>query len=266
MRLPAHGGSESNPPVVSIGNPYARSLVYSTGRTSGLQTGQVCLSPMLVSGNMNETGLTTREWYVKEPEPLGDYYEWTRGGIGVSGDSGAVIVDCRTNSLLGQLWGRNKYSKEPGPRYTFFTPTHDIFDDIEGKYPEYDRPWLPHIAIPEIEILNDVSTPIPELGSSENLTPASTNLSTPRSIRSPEYFREALSNHYADIALASTPGILLAATPYAQEIDSDDLVDDEQDMAHKSDKRKAFEEAANYARCEKRQKLSQGCQQPDASD
>ncbi|KAI0471402.1 hypothetical protein F4859DRAFT_118205 [Xylaria cf. heliscus] len=116
--------------------------VISTGRTSGLQRGQVCEIPAYVDGADNGTGKATREWFVEEPSPYDNENEWIRGGIGVEGDSGAAIVDSDTNGLVGQLWGRNKYWG-PGPRVTFFTPISDIFDDIQERCGMLARPQLP---------------------------------------------------------------------------------------------------------------------------
>ncbi|KAF4508492.1 hypothetical protein G6O67_004860 [Ophiocordyceps sinensis] len=117
--------------------------VVSSGRTSGYQHGQVCEVPAYVSGEENGTGKATREWFVEElPPPWGDQEAWIRGGIGVEGDSGAAVVDAETNSLVGQLWGRNKYWGS-GPRLTYFTPAADILDDIQEKCGLQTRPQLP---------------------------------------------------------------------------------------------------------------------------
>ena len=150
--------SETLPPVaeplvttVSPGVP-AGAMVISSGRTSGYQRGQVCEIPAYVSAEENGTGKATREWFVEEPiSPStlalpswagSNEDAWIRGGIGAEGDSGAAIVDAETNSLVGQLWGRNKYWG-PGPRITFFTPTADILDDIHEKCGLQERPELP---------------------------------------------------------------------------------------------------------------------------
>ncbi|KAI1264509.1 hypothetical protein F5Y18DRAFT_417787 [Xylariaceae sp. FL1019] len=116
--------------------------VVSTGRTSGVQRGQICEVPAYVSGVENGTGKATREWYIEEPYPYDNENEWIRGGIGVEGDSGAAIVDSDTNNLIGQLWGRNRYHGR-GPRLTYFTPIIDIFDDIQEKSGLSTRPQLP---------------------------------------------------------------------------------------------------------------------------
>ncbi|KAI5859833.1 hypothetical protein GGS23DRAFT_607259 [Durotheca rogersii] len=114
----------------------------STGRTSGFQHGQVCEIPAYLDGAENGTGKASREWYIEEPHPYDDEDSWIRGGIGVEGDSGAAIVDCESNSLVGQLWGRNRYHG-PGPRWAYFTPILDIFDDIQERCGQERRPQLP---------------------------------------------------------------------------------------------------------------------------
>jgi hypothetical protein len=97
-----------------------------------------------VSGVANGTGKATREWFVEEPYNCEDEEDWIRGGIGVSGDSGAAVVDSETNCIIGQVWGRNKYWG-PGPRQAFFTPISDVFDDIQEKCGQQDRPQLPQL-------------------------------------------------------------------------------------------------------------------------
>jgi hypothetical protein len=130
-------------PVTRISSIVPGIDVCSTGRTSGYQRGQVCEIPAYVDGNKagNGTGKATREWFIEEPYPY-DEEAWIRGGMGVQGDSGAAVIDCETNALIGQLWGRNKYFG-PGPRQTFFTPIFDIFDDIQERCGEQTRPHLP---------------------------------------------------------------------------------------------------------------------------
>ncbi|KAI8631424.1 hypothetical protein F5Y19DRAFT_463191 [Xylariaceae sp. FL1651] len=129
-------------PITSTSSVSPGANVVSTGRTSGVQRGQVCDIPAYVDGSDNGTGKGTREWFIEEPFPYEDENEWIRGGIGVEGDSGAAIVDSDTNALIGQLWGRNKYFG-PGPRLTFFTPISDIFDDIQERCGMLARPQLP---------------------------------------------------------------------------------------------------------------------------
>jgi hypothetical protein len=110
--------------------------IFSTGRTSGFQPGVVCGIPAYVSAQ------ETREWFVEAPDDEDDEDSWIKGGIGVEGDSGAGIIDCDTGVFYGHLWGRNQYSGE-GPRITYFTPVHDIFDDIQEMCEELQgRPSL----------------------------------------------------------------------------------------------------------------------------
>jgi hypothetical protein len=116
--------------------------VCSTGRTSGHQRGQVCEVPAYIDGKRNGTGKATREWFIEAPYPYDNEEGWISGGIGVPGDSGAAVIDCETNALIGQLWGRNRYFG-PGPRVTYFSPIFDIFDDIQEKCGEQTRPRLP---------------------------------------------------------------------------------------------------------------------------
>ena len=57
-----------------------------------------------------------------------------RNGIGVSGDSGASILEDETDNLVGQVWGRDfqegSDNSDTGEIITYFTPIQDIFDDI----------------------------------------------------------------------------------------------------------------------------------------
>ncbi|KAI1207885.1 uncharacterized protein F4807DRAFT_452684 [Annulohypoxylon truncatum] len=129
-------------PVTSISTVVPGATVCSTGRSSGFQRGEVCEIPAYLDGCENGTGRASREWYIEEPSPYDNDNGWISGGIGVEGDSGAAIIDCETNSVVGQLWGRNKYYG-PGPRYTYFTPIFDIFDDIQEKCCQERRPQLP---------------------------------------------------------------------------------------------------------------------------
>lgn len=131
-------------PVTSTGPIQPGAYVTSAGRTSGHQRGQVCEIPAYVSGAENGTLKATREWFVEEPAWADDEEGWIRGGIGVEGDSGAAVVDTCSNTLIGQLWGRNRYWG-PGPRLTFFTPVADILDDIQEKCGQATRPRLPQL-------------------------------------------------------------------------------------------------------------------------
>ena len=143
-RFPSSMNPRRESPVTSMSGVVPGALVCSTGRTSGHQRGQVCEVPAYVSGSQagNNTGRATREWFIEEPADSDDEDAWIRGGIGVQGDSGAAVVDCETNALVGQVWGRNKYYG-PGPRQSFFTPILDVIDDVQEKCGEPTRPQLP---------------------------------------------------------------------------------------------------------------------------
>ncbi|GAP90735.2 putative zinc C2H2-like [Rosellinia necatrix] len=140
-RFPTMVQRRDSPLVTSTSPVSPCASVISTGRTSGFQRGQIGEVPAYLDGSDNGTGKATREWFIEEPDPDDDDNEWIRGGIGVEGDSGAAVIDTE-NTLVGQLWGRNKYWG-PGPRITFFTPISDIFDDIQEKCGMLARPQLP---------------------------------------------------------------------------------------------------------------------------
>ncbi|KAI0391229.1 hypothetical protein F5Y17DRAFT_468365 [Xylariaceae sp. FL0594] len=129
-------------PIIATSSVMPGANVISTGRTSGFGRGRICEVPAYVTGKENGTGKNTREWFVQQPYSQDDEDEWIRGGIGVAGDSGAAIIDSDTNTLVGQLWGRDRYWG-PGVRVTFFTPISDIFDDIHEKCGMASRPQLP---------------------------------------------------------------------------------------------------------------------------
>ncbi|KAK8136199.1 hypothetical protein PG984_004139 [Apiospora sp. TS-2023a] len=143
-KFPAAAAPKKEVPVTRMSSVVPGADVCSTGRTSGYQRGQVCEIPAYVDGKNrgNGTGKGTREWFIEEPESQNDEEDWIRGGIGVPGDSGAAVIDCESNMLIGQLWGRNKYHGA-GSRVTYFTPMFDIFDDIQEKCGEQTRPQLP---------------------------------------------------------------------------------------------------------------------------
>lgn len=142
-RFPTEYHAPSKEPLIQDTSPIVPgATVLSSGRTSGYQVGQVCEIPAYVSGKANGTEKATREWYIEEPYASDNEEAWIRGGIGVHGDSGAAVIDSETKSLVGQIWGRNKYWG-PGPRHAFFTPIADIFDDIQEKCGQQSRPQLP---------------------------------------------------------------------------------------------------------------------------
>jgi hypothetical protein len=89
-------------------------------------------------------GVKTILWFVsKYPDHPreGTALRWDLHGLGVGGDSGAPVVDWKTNKLIGQVWGQGY---EPGSnlRIAFFTPAMDIFDEVQELYPELGRPEL----------------------------------------------------------------------------------------------------------------------------
>jgi hypothetical protein len=101
-------------------------LVVSVGRTSGHQTGKISTT---LSSIFHEE-YVTQEWCViKRAETSVE--EWVEGGIGVEGDSGALIVDEMTKEVYGMLWGR---TGDGAATATIFTPLREIFEDIESRY------------------------------------------------------------------------------------------------------------------------------------
>jgi hypothetical protein len=98
-------------------------LVVSVGRTSGYQTGKISTT---LSSIFHEEYIT-QEWCVIKREE-NSVEEWVEGGIGVEGDSGALIVDETTKEIYGMLWGR---TGDGAATATIFTPLREIFEDIE---------------------------------------------------------------------------------------------------------------------------------------
>ncbi|KAK7966806.1 uncharacterized protein PG986_001083 [Apiospora aurea] len=99
--------------------------------------------------------------------------------IGDVGDSGAGIVDCVTNKLIGQLWGRNHYDEDPKePAITYFTTMSDIYNDIQVRWPDGQcpRPRLPG-EVPSTEEARGTSVTniggIDEILAAEDHTPPS---------------------------------------------------------------------------------------------
>ncbi|KAI0418813.1 hypothetical protein F5X98DRAFT_385444 [Xylaria grammica] len=109
--------------------------VYSVGRTSGYTTGQLGLTH---GTHKLRSGKKTKNWTVENLSP-GDAVaarEWTRAGMGVPGDSGAGVFGFWDDALLGQVWGRNAYTKQhTEPRLTFFAALADVRADILAKMP-----------------------------------------------------------------------------------------------------------------------------------
>ncbi|KAG0652871.1 hypothetical protein D0Z07_0396 [Hyphodiscus hymeniophilus] len=100
-------------------------FVRSLGRTSGHQIGQI----HTVESIIFHGPYTTEEWCVikRHETPLD---EWIEGGIGVAGDSGALIVDEETNGVYGMLWGR---TGGDSTTQTIFTPMKDLLRDIKAR-------------------------------------------------------------------------------------------------------------------------------------
>jgi hypothetical protein len=140
--------------------------VVSVGRTSGYQTGKI--SPTLSC--IFHEDYVTQEWCVIKREDT-SVEEWVEGGIGVEGDSGALIVDEMTKEIYGMLWGR---TGDGAATATIFTPLQEIFEDIKSavstaifttseeiagdftsRYPSYSQP--------RVEILKGQQMPGPFL-------------------------------------------------------------------------------------------------------
>jgi hypothetical protein len=104
-------------------NPGA--VIRSLGRTSGHQVGTISTTK---SGIFHKEYITEEWCVIKSPDtPLED---WIEGGIGVEGDSGALIVDDSDNGVYGMLWGR---TGEGPATVTIFTPMREIFHDIQER-------------------------------------------------------------------------------------------------------------------------------------
>jgi hypothetical protein len=81
--------------------------VFAIGRTSGHQNGNInstttCLFLQNDDGSYRESA----EWAVLRPQSQGEEI-WMRTRIGVSGYSGAWILEHGTDNLVGQVWGRD---------------------------------------------------------------------------------------------------------------------------------------------------------------
>ena len=98
-------------------------LVRSIGRTSGYQLGQISRT----AGWISFGKYTTEEWCVLKRQDT-TVNDWIEGGIGVDGDSGALIVDAATEAVYGMLWGRHG---DGATTVTLFTPMNEILADIK---------------------------------------------------------------------------------------------------------------------------------------
>ena len=115
-----------------------RAAVFSVGCTSGHQYG-------LVNGTKTRLLLRCQDGQYRKSDEHSvvqskEYSDsdtemcWITSGIGVSGDSGAWILDRLTNNVIGQLWGRDCKKTNLGSSrsiITYFTPMQDIFEDIK---------------------------------------------------------------------------------------------------------------------------------------
>jgi hypothetical protein len=106
--------------------------VFAIGRTSGRQEG-------IINGCMTNLRFWEHEFLSRESDEwavirldLMSEESWATGGIGVSGDSGAWVLETGTDNVIGQVWGRDFQEDHDslGQIITYFTPILDIFDDI----------------------------------------------------------------------------------------------------------------------------------------
>ncbi|KAL7619365.1 hypothetical protein AAE478_009902 [Parahypoxylon ruwenzoriense] len=139
-----------------IGRPC---LVYSTGRTSGYSVGQ---TTGVLARHRLQNGVKTRNWCIESTCTQLPDEVWNLGGMGMPGDSGAPVIDQTTHSLVGQIWGRNKYKVEnpQKPPLTFFTAMSDIYDDIQEQMPGWDAPCL-LIDVRSVAATNRSTSPAP---------------------------------------------------------------------------------------------------------
>ncbi|KAI0838566.1 hypothetical protein F5Y06DRAFT_49370 [Hypoxylon sp. FL0890] len=139
----------SDPKIRSSGN--MPQFVYSTGRSSGHSRGQICEVP---GRHTLPNGIKTRNWFIECSHSPDE--DWNRGGMGMPGDSGAPVIDQETHSLLGQIWGRDKYKTDvQDTPITYFTAMSDIYDDIRERVPNLGSPRLPTNA----SLAGEVSRP-----------------------------------------------------------------------------------------------------------
>ncbi|TVY83626.1 hypothetical protein LSUE1_G001715 [Lachnellula suecica] len=217
LRSPTFQNYRKEESVLTTMQPQGGAPARSAGRTSGYQSGHIGLCPDLVSKKITGSVHDTMEWFVEEAYPYDDEARFTDSGIGVSGDSGAAIVDQASNALIGQVWGRNKYRKrERGPRIAYFTPVHDIFDDMQELCAPSEHPRLPQFdhgsslpsSRPACEHCSNLQSAkqereaFPELAF-EEMTPAEDEILTPEEIRSPDV-RKQLRLEFCHVGLSSS--------------------------------------------------------------
>jgi hypothetical protein len=98
---------------------------------------RLTMSGMDTSGNAVGGFRSSFEWTIVRPAAK-SIREWNEGGMGVDGDSGSWIVREHSNELMGMLWGRYQDDDIEDP-ITFFTPIHDVFDDIIDAWAQANR-------------------------------------------------------------------------------------------------------------------------------
>jgi hypothetical protein len=107
--------------------------IMAVGRTSGQQEGIVDGCPRFLSlRNEDGTYRHSEEWAIFSNSVSAES-NWVTSGIGVSGDSGAWVLEKETSNVIGLIWGRDYEEGEKendGEIFTYFTPILDIFDDI----------------------------------------------------------------------------------------------------------------------------------------
>lgn len=155
-------------------------LVRSIGRTSGHQSGKISTTMSAVFHGK----YVTQEWCViKRPETPLD--EWIEGGIGVEGDSGALIVDQDSGAVYGMLWGRTG----DGPAtVTIFTPMLEIFKDIQRE-----------IGVMDVELLRGQEMPRPDKAEVAETSQEAESVPTTMSLKEKEQetsLEEATSSFY----------------------------------------------------------------------
>ena len=103
--------------------------VHSVGRTSGRQFGRISTCPGSIPIKHQGQWRHTRGWALSSCHGTHDS-AWVEGGIGVSGDSGAWVLNEEDNKVCGMVWGRNR-TFGSGPRITYFTAIEEVFEDIK---------------------------------------------------------------------------------------------------------------------------------------
>jgi hypothetical protein len=107
--------------------------VFAIGRTSGHQNGTINGSTTNLFLRIDDGSYRESEgWVVLRPVSHAEE-TWVTNRIGVSGDSGAWMLEGGTDNLVGQVWGydfQDGSGNEAGEIITYFTPNKDFFFDI----------------------------------------------------------------------------------------------------------------------------------------